>query len=105
MVEQERAAVLDAGVHIPVAGRGVADRLAELSYVLSDLAADVPSYATSVETDPLRLAQVSERRAALAALTRKYGDSVDEVLAWSATAARRLLALEGGRWWAEASYD
>jgi DNA repair protein RecN (Recombination protein N) len=37
---------------------------------------------------------VSERRAALTALTRKYGDTVDEVLAWSQTAAVRLLDLE-----------
>ena len=46
-------------------GGGLADRLAELSYVLSDLAADVASYASGLETDPARLAAVSERRAAL----------------------------------------
>jgi DNA repair protein RecN (Recombination protein N) len=72
----------------------LADRLAELSYLLSDLAADVASYATGLETDPARLAAVSERRAALTALTRKYGDSIDEVLAWSQASATRLLALE-----------
>jgi len=72
----------------------LADRLAELSYLLGDLAADVAAYASELETDPLRLAAVSERRAALTALTRKYGDSVDEVLAWSATAATRVLELE-----------
>jgi DNA repair protein RecN (Recombination protein N) len=72
----------------------LADRLAELSYVLSDLAADVASYASGLETDPARLATVSERRAALTALTRKYGDTIDEVLDWSERSARRLLALE-----------
>ena len=36
-----------------------------------------------LETDPARLAAVSERRAALTALTRKYGDTIDEVLAWA----------------------
>src|SRR5687768_13339139 len=46
----------------------LADRLAEVSYLLSDLAADVASYASGVETDPARLAAVSERRAALTAL-------------------------------------
>ena len=65
----------------------LADRLAEVSYLLSDVAADVSSYASRIETDPARLAGVSERRAALTALTRKYGDTIDEVLAWSATTA------------------
>jgi DNA repair protein RecN (Recombination protein N) len=72
----------------------LADRLAELSYVLSDVATDVASYASGLETDPARLAAVSERRAALVALTRKYGESLDEVLAWSERAAARLLDLE-----------
>ena len=73
---------------------GLADRLAELSYLLSDLAADVASYASGLETDPDRLAAVSERRAALTALTRKYGDSIDEVLAWAEVSATRLVELE-----------
>jgi DNA repair protein RecN (Recombination protein N) len=79
--------------HDPQAAE-LADRLAELSYVLSDLAADVASYASGLETDPARLAAVSERRAALTGLTRKYGDTIDEVLDWSEKSARRLLALE-----------
>ncbi len=72
----------------------LADRLAELTYLLSDLAADVASYATRIETDPARLAAVSERRAALTALTRKYGDTIDEVLAWAEQSATRLLSLD-----------
>ncbi|RYP86015.1 DNA repair protein RecN [Nocardioides guangzhouensis] len=72
----------------------LADRLAEVSYLLSDVAADVASYASRLETDPARLATVSERRAQLIALTRKYGDTIDEVLAWSEQSAQRLLALD-----------
>jgi DNA repair protein RecN (Recombination protein N) len=79
--------------HDPAAGE-LADRLAEISYLLSDLAADVASYASGIETDPARLAGVSERRAALTALTRKYGDTVDEVLAWEKASAARLVALD-----------
>ncbi len=75
------------------AGR-LADRVAEVSYLLSDVAADVASYASGLETDPARLAVVSARRAALTGLTRKYGETIDEVLAWSAMSATRLLALE-----------
>jgi DNA repair protein RecN (Recombination protein N) len=73
----------------------LADRVAEVSYLLVDVAADVASYATGVETDPGRLAAVSERRAALTALTRKYGETVDEVLDWSHEAAQRLAGLDG----------
>ena len=72
----------------------LADRIAEVTYLLSDLAADVASYASGIDTDPQRLAAVSERRAALTALTRKYGDSVDEVLAWAEQSSARLLDLD-----------
>jgi DNA repair protein RecN (Recombination protein N) len=73
----------------------LADRLAELSYLLADLAADVSSYASAVDSDPTRLAAVSERRAALGGLTRKYGETIDAVLVWAETSARRLLELDG----------
>ncbi len=71
------------------------DRLAEVSYLLADVAADVSSYSTGIETDPARLGHVSERRAALTALTRKYGETIDEVLAWTSAAALRLRDLDG----------
>lgn len=73
----------------------LADRLAEVSYLLSDVAADVSSYAAGLDTDPARLAAVSERRAALTALTRKYGETIDEVLGWAEAGAQRLLELDG----------
>lgn len=88
-------AVLDGVRDHDAEAADLADRVAELTYLLSDLAADVASYAARLETDPARLASVSERRAALTALTRKYGDTVEEVLAWSAAAATRLLDLDG----------
>ena len=91
---QRGAAGLD-GVreHDATAGE-LADRLAELGHLLVDVAGDVASYASSLETDPARLASVSERRAALTALTRKYGETIDEVLAWAEDGAKRLLDLE-----------
>lgn len=79
--------------HDATAGE-LADRIAELGHLLVDVAGDVASYAASLETDPSRLANVSERRAALTALTRKYGDTIDEVLAWAEDGAKRLLDLE-----------
>src|SRR5262249_22307251 len=47
-----------------------------------------------LDTDPARLAVVSERRAALTGLTRKYGETIDEVLAWAEQSAQRLLDLD-----------
>lgn len=73
----------------------LAGRIAELSYLLGDLSADVASYATGLEVDPIRLAAVSDRRAALTDLCRKYGDTVDDVLRWADEAALRLLDLDG----------
>ena len=73
---------------------GLSGRLAEASYLLADVAADLASYAADIDTDPARLAAVQDRRAALGALTRKYGDNVDAVLAWADRASRRLLDLD-----------
>lgn len=92
-VSAARRALESVRDHDDEAGR-LADRVAEISYLLADLAADVASYATGLETDPARLATVSERRAALTALTRKYGETIDEVLAWAVTSAERLLDLD-----------
>ena len=70
-------------------------RLAEVGYLVGDLAADLSSYVTDVDVDPGRLAFVQQRRADLTALTRKYGDTIDDVLEWGRTAARRLDTLLG----------
>ena len=93
-VAAARKALAGVRDHDPEAG-ALADRVAEVGYLLTDVATDVASYAAGLETDPARLAAVSERRAALTALTRKYGESVAEVLAWSRGAAERLLDLDG----------
>ena len=68
----------------------LADRLAEVGYLVADIATETASYAEGVESDPLRLAVVEERRAALRVLTRAYGEDVDGVLAWAKDAAVRL---------------
>jgi DNA repair protein RecN (Recombination protein N) len=71
------------------------DRVSEATYLVGDLGSDVAAYATSVESDPARLAWVQERRATLTALQRKYGDTIDDVLQWGEHAAKRLLDLDG----------
>lgn len=80
----------------------LADRLAEAAYLVGDVAADLASYASGVDTDPERLGEVQERRAVLTALVRKYGEpadttepSIDAVLAWAEAGSKRLLELDG----------
>lgn len=72
----------------------LADRVGELAYLAADVAADCASYASAVESDPVRLAAVEDRRAALKGLTRAYGETVDAVLRWAQESSARLLDLD-----------
>ena len=82
--------------HDPVLA-GLADRLSEATYLVSDVAAELASYTDTLDSDPARLAAVQERRAALARLIRAYGGSGDvaAVLDWAKQAGSRLAELEG----------
>ena len=85
----------------------LSDRLSEASYLVSDVAAELASYAESVEADPGRLAVVQERRSELVRLIRKHaadaapgagaaqGGDLGAVLDWAKRAAARLTELEG----------
>ncbi|MDQ0944477.1 DNA repair protein RecN [Streptomyces sp. V1I1] len=76
----------------------LADRMGEISILLGDVAGELAGYADNLDADPLRLAAVEERRAALTQLTRKYGETgegIDKVLAWSEESAERLTELDG----------
>jgi DNA repair protein RecN (Recombination protein N) len=76
----------------------LADRLQEASYLVSDIAAELASYAESADADPARLAAVQERRADLNRLVRAYGNQgagdLAAVLAWAKQAAARLAELD-----------
>ena len=69
------------------------DRLADASYQLTDLTADLARYLDGLDSHPGRLEQIAERRAQLSTLTRKYGTTCDEVLQWAANSAVRLTQL------------
>ncbi|GAA3369623.1 DNA repair protein RecN [Streptomyces sannanensis] len=73
----------------------LADRLGELTILLSDVSGELASYADGLDADPRRLAAVEERRSALTQLTRKYGDDITAVLAWAEQSAARLTELDG----------
>lgn len=72
-----------------------AARLAEVGFLLNDIASDLSSYQASLDTEgPERLSEIEERRAVLAKLIRKYAPSIDEVLEWAETARVRLDELQ-----------
>lgn len=73
----------------------LADRMGEIAILLADVAGELAGYADNLDSDPLRLAAVEERRAALTGLTRKYGEDISGVLAWAQENAARLTELEG----------
>jgi DNA repair protein RecN (Recombination protein N) len=83
--------------HDPVLA-GLADRLSEATYLLSDVAAELASYTDALDSDPARLAAVQERRAALGRLVRAYGmtggGDVAAVLDWAKQAGSRLAELD-----------
>jgi len=108
-----RQALEAAAAHDPALA-ALAARVNEASYLVSDVAADLASYAQSVDADPATLAAVQERRAVLGRLIRQYGTaevpgsaadagtlrqappgSLAAVLAWAKGAAARLAEIEG----------
>lgn len=74
----------------------ISDELGGAAAALADVGAALSSYLASLDADPLRLEWIAGRRAELAHLTRKYGETVDEVLAWSAQAAESVIHLDAG---------
>ena len=89
LIGSARSALAPGAAH-DQALRELDERLHEVGTLVGDLAADLTAYLDDVELDPQRLDHVQERRAALAGLTRKYGETIDEVLEWSGRAAARL---------------
>ena len=71
----------------------LASRLQGLSAELADVASEARSRAESIDDDPARLEQLRERRAMLRELRRKYGESLDDVLAFQAESSERLAEL------------
>jgi DNA repair protein RecN (Recombination protein N) len=72
-----------------------AARLAEVGFLLNDIATELASYQASLDTEgPERLAEIEDRRAALAKLVRKYAPSIDEVLVWAEEARTRYEELQ-----------
>ncbi len=63
--------------------------------LLRDLQAELSRYADRIDLDPHRLAELEERLNLIQSLQRKYGGSVEQVIAFGAEARERLESLEG----------
>ena len=74
----------------------LADRVGEVVILVDELVSELGAYAESVDLDPARLSAVQDRRAALAALQRKYGPTLADVLAWADTSTARFADLDDG---------
>jgi DNA repair protein RecN (Recombination protein N) len=85
-------ALRDAAGHDPALD-ALGERVHELGILLDEVATELAAYSSGVELDPERLAGVQERRAALSGLQRKYGPTLDDVMAWAEKSSARLSEL------------
>jgi DNA repair protein RecN (Recombination protein N) len=87
-----RAALVDAaGVDSSLAALGEAVNAAVLQ--LEDTALTLRDYAARIESDPLRLQSVEERLELLRKLKKKYGETIDAIIACRDNMAAELLLL------------
>jgi DNA repair protein RecN (Recombination protein N) len=96
LVDVARRALEPAAHHDPALA-AAAQQLAEVGYLLDDLATELAGYGDTLEADPARLEAVQVRRSALTTLARAHGGTVADVLAWAQRAGARLLELDGGQ--------
>jgi DNA repair protein RecN (Recombination protein N) len=61
---------------------------------VGDLGASLRDYAEGINASPERLAEIEDRLAALDRLKRKYGKTIDEVIAFGEDVARKLAEVE-----------
>jgi len=85
---------LSASSELDPALEAIGSRIRESQFALSDAATELAQYLDGLDSDPARLEFVEQRRADLSSLTRTYGETIDDVLAWASTAGLRLLDLE-----------
>ncbi|MDD2465138.1 MAG: DNA repair protein RecN [Desulfobulbus sp.] len=84
----EHAATIDATL------APLAERIASAGYEIEDLAASLSKYQEAIPMDPSRLEGISARLAELKQLQRKYGPTLEEVIAFADKAEGELAVLE-----------
>ena len=71
------------------------ERLGEVAALAAEAASDIRAWAESIDGDPVRVEALRDRRALIGSLKRKYGPTLDEVLAAGRSARERLSQLDG----------
>ena len=73
----------------------IAEQLTAASFALAEISGALSSYLGSLDADGAReLEGIQERRAALSALTRRYGPTLDDVVDYLESGSTRLLELD-----------
>lgn len=73
----------------------ITEAITSASFVVAEISAQLSSYLSGLDTDGGReLEVVQERRAALGAITRKYGPTLDETIDFLDSGSSRLLELD-----------
>jgi DNA repair protein RecN (Recombination protein N) len=69
-------------------------RVQEIEYELNDVLGILRDYQSEIEFNPARLNRIEERIALIRRLQHKYGDTIDEILAFGERAAQELEKIE-----------
>lgn len=74
--------------------RQLVEEISGYSYQAEDLAMQLRQYRDSLESDPYRLEQVSERLDLIQKMKRKYGENIGDILQFAEEAEREIQRLE-----------
>ncbi len=80
---------------VDAAAASLAERLSEVAILADDVAHDLRAYLDTVEVNEERLAEIEDRLELIRTLKRKYGATIDDVLAYRDDASRELGSLTG----------
>ncbi len=84
----EQLAALDPGAE------KLAEELGSYTFQAEDYAAELRQYRDGLENDPYRLEQVTERLDVIRTLKRKYGERIEEILAYAERARQELARID-----------
>jgi DNA repair protein RecN (Recombination protein N) len=94
LIGQARRSLEQVANHDPELGR-LAEQLKEVSVQLADASGEISSYLASLDLEGAgEINLIQDRRAALTAAMRKYGPTLEDVIAYLGTASDRLLELD-----------
>ena len=89
----EVARALSSLLRIDDSTQSISELADSIVYQLEDLAGQLQTYAENIEFSPERLQEVEERLGLIYLLKRKYGDSIEEILAFGEQAQAELDAI------------